>query len=101
MAKLRDIIAKLERDNQKLHTKLTANNIAVTPESSKKLAQRASSSEEPIKINRKHLFIENEIILSILVAESSPKTASSNDPNQIPDLVDCVTKSATDLDLGR
>ena len=101
VAKLRDIIAKLERDNQKLHTKLTANNIAVTPESSKKLAQRASSSEEPIKINRKHLFIENQLIISIQVADSSLKTVSSNDQNQIPDLVDCVPKSAADLDLGR
>ncbi len=51
VAKLRDIIAKLEHDNKKLHTKLTANNIAVTPESAKKAAKRALSVE-PININR-------------------------------------------------
>ena len=56
VAKLRDIIAKLERDNQKLHTKLTANNIAVTPESAKKAAQRALSVE-PIKINRMYFYL--------------------------------------------
>ena len=55
VAKLRDIIAKLERDNQKLHTKLTANNIAVTPESAKKAAQR-NLPVEPIGINCKYFY---------------------------------------------